>query len=203
LPLVAGFDPGLAGSALVFGQQDLSSRLLVLGELVQENMGSERIIDERLKPYMRRWFPEARLIIAPDPASDNRQQGDEKAVITPFRNKFEVSIESNNRLPLRVDALDYFCSRLVDVGPTFVVDEQMCPNAIRALKGGWRFAMDTKKDQIRGADPEKNQWSHVGDATGYLARYFYRQTERELRYGVKGVSRFIPPRRFGPGYNFE
>ena len=203
LPLVAGFDPGLAGSALVFGQQDLQTRLIVLGELVQENMGSERIIDERLKPYLRRFFPEARLIIAPDPASSNRQQGDEKAVITPFRNKFEVSIESNNRLPLRVDALDYFCSRLVDVGPTFLVDEQMCPNVIRALKGGWRFAMDTKKDELKGPDPEKNQWSHVGDATGYLARYFHRQSERELRYGGVGVSKFTPPRRFGPGYHFQ
>ncbi len=203
LPLVAGFDPGLAGSALVFGQQDLHSRLLVLGELVQENMGSERIIDERLKPYLRRWFPEARLIVAPDPAGANRQAGDETEIIRPFRRKFEVSIETNNRLPLRVDALNYFCSRVTDVGPALLVDEERCPNVIRALKGGWRFAMDAKKDMLKGPDPEKNPWSHVGDATGYLARYFHRQSERELRYGGVGVSKFTPPRRFGPGYHFS
>ena len=203
LPLIAGLDPGLAGSALVFGQQDLNSRLLILGELVQENMGSERIIEERLKPYLRRWFPDARLIIAPDPAGANRQAGDEAEIIRAFRRKFEISIESNNRLPLRVDALNSFCTRVTDVGPALLVDEEMCPNVIRALKGGWRFAMDPKKDQLKGPDPEKNQWSHVGDATGYLARFFHRQTERELRYGGVGVSRFTPPRKFGPGYHFE
>ena len=74
---------------------------------------------------------------------------------------------------------------------------------IRALKGGWRFAMDAKKDMLKGPDPEKNPWSHVGDAPGYLARYFYRQSERELRYGGVGVSKFTPPRRFGPGYHFS
>lgn len=201
LPLVAGFDPGLAGSALVFGQQDFHGRLLVLGELVQENMGSERIISERLKPYLRRRFPDARLIVAPDPASNNRGQRDEVAVIQPFKDKFDVSIESNNRLPLRVDALDHFCTYLTDVGEALLVDENMCPNVVRALKGGWRFAMDSKKDQIKGVDPEKNAWSHVGDATGYLARYFHRQQVRELRYGVKGGSRFVPPRKFGPSYH--
>lgn len=201
LPLVAGFDPGLAGSALVFGQQDLHARLLILGELIQENMGSERIIQERLKPYMRRNFPEANLIIAPDPASNNRGQRDEVAVIQPFKDKFEVSIESNNRLPLRVDALDHFCTYLTDVGEALMIDEVMCPTVCRALKGGWRFAMDTKKDQIKGVDPEKNPWSHAGDATGYLARYFHRQQARELRYGQKAGSRFIPPRKFGPSYH--
>lgn len=202
LPLVAGFDPGLAGSALVFGQQDLHSRLLVLGELVQENMGSERIIAERLKPYMKRFFPESELIVAPDPAANNRGQRDEVAVIQPFKDKYRVVIESNNRLPLRVDALDHFCTYLTDIGPALLVDERMCPNVLRALKGGWRFAMDTKKDQIKGVDPEKNQWSHVGDATGYLARYFHRQEARELRYGLKPGMKFVPPRRFG-SYHFQ
>lgn len=202
LPLVAGFDPGLAGSALVFGQQDLHSRLLVLGELVQGNMGSERIIAERLKPYMKRFFPESELIVAPDPAANNRGQRDEVAVIQPFKDKYKVVIESNNRLPLRVDAIDHFCTYLTDVGPALLVDERMCPNVCRALKGGWRFAMDTKKDQIKGVDPEKNQWSHVGDATGYLARYFHRQEARELRYGLKPGMKFVPPRRFG-SYHFQ
>lgn len=201
LPLVAGFDPGLAGSALVFGQQDLHGRLLILGELAQDNMGSERIITERLRPYMRRKFPTfdmSYLIIAADPASENRGQRDEVAVIAPFRAKFQVVTETNNQLPLRVDALDHFCAyNPADVDTGFLVDEQACPSVIRALKGGWRFALDTKKDQIKGVTPEKNQWSHVGDAAGYLARYFHKQTQRELRYGVKGGSRFVPPRNFG------
>lgn len=204
LPLVAGFDPGLAGSALVFGQQDLHGRLLILGELVQENMGSERIISERLKPFMRRVFPQCQnLIIASDPAGNNRSAGNEQEILRPFKDKYQVVTESNNRLALRVDSLDYFCGfspATVDSG--LLIDEQACPIVIRALKGGWRFAMDTKKDQIRGITPEKNAWSHPGDATGYLARYFRRESDRELRYGAGTANkRFVPPRKWGPAYH--
>jgi hypothetical protein len=201
LPLVAGFDPGLAGSALVFGQQDLHARLVVLGELVQENMGSERIISERLRPFMRRFFPDAQLIIAPDPASANRGQRDEIAVIQPFRDKYEVDLKDlNNRLPLRVDALDHFCNLDTDVGGGLLIDEQACPTVCRALKGGWRFSIDPKRDMVKGSEPEKNKWSHAGDATGYLARFFFRRSEKELRYGPLGSKPFTPPRKFGPNY---
>ena len=78
----------------------------------------------------------------------------------------------------------------------------MCPNVCRALKGGWRFEVNPKKDMIKGVDPEKNQWSHVGDAMGYLARYFHKQSERELRYGLKPGIKFTPPRKFG-NYHFQ
>lgn len=202
LPLVAGFDPGLAGSALVFGQQDLTGRLVVLGELVQSNMGSERIIRERLNPYLRRRFPESDLIIAPDPASNNRSQKDEVEIIRPFKDKFTVSIETNNRLPLRLDAIDHFATTI----DALKIDEDECPVLIRALKGGWRYTVDPKKEgMIKGIEPEKNPYSHVGDAMGYLSRYFHKQTQRELRYaganGKAGV--FVPPRRFGSGYHFR
>lgn len=202
LPLVAGLDPGLAGSAVIFGQQDLHSRLLVLGELVQENYGAQRLIRERIKPYVSRRFPGAKLIIAPDPAAANRSQADEKPIVDEFKRHYEVKIETNNRFALRLDALDHFCTTLTDVGPAMLIDEQACPILVRALKGGWRYARDTKKDQIKGVDPDKNPYSHPGDASGYLARYFHRQTERELRYGVvAGRKPFVPPRSFGPSYH--
>src|SRR5205823_3500141 len=41
LPLVIGVDPGLGGGALIMGQEDLHSRLLVLGEIITENFGAE------------------------------------------------------------------------------------------------------------------------------------------------------------------
>jgi len=207
LPLVVGFDPGLAGSALVFGQQDVHGRLLILGELVQSNYGAQRLIRERLKPYLLRRFPGAKLVIAPDPASAIRGQRDEVPVVAEFKKHYDVKIETNNRLPLRLDAYDHFCSTLTEVGPALLVDAQQCPMLVRALKGGWRYAMDPKKvDQMKSAEPEKNQYSHVGDAGGYLARYFHKQTERELRYGAgpNGVRKpFVPPRSFGPGYHFK
>lgn len=204
LPLVAGFDPGLAGSGLVFGQQDFDGRLLVLGELIQSNYGAKRLISERLRPYIVRRFPSCRLIIAPDPAAANRTGTDERTVVSEVQKHYEVKIETNNRLPLRLDAIDHFCTFLTENGVALQIDENECPMLIRALKGGWRFTMDVKKDIMKGPDPEKNLYSHVGDGFGYLCRYFFRQTERELRYGGGDPKKkFVPPRTFSPGYHFR
>lgn len=181
LKLVVGFDPGLAGSALIFGQEDFDGVLNVLGELIQSGYGAERLITERMLPYVKRHFPEADIVIAPDPAAANRSGADEKPIINVFRKKFAVSIEKNNRLPLRLDAIDHYTSSLVMGRPRLMVDGQMCPVLIRALRGGWRYAIDTKKDTVKTEEPEKNAYSHPGDGFGYLCRYFHRQEERVTR----------------------
>lgn len=203
LPLVFGFDPGLGGTAAIFGQQDLQGRLVVLGEVIAEGVGTQRFITELLKPYIRRRFPEAGdIICAPDPASANRTQTDERAVVDVIRRYFTAKPESNNRLPLRLDAIDHFTTRLVEGGAALLVDEKECPVLVRALRGGWRFAINTKNDEFKGPVPEKNAYSHPADAFGYLARYFHKQSEREMRYGATGRRAFSPPKFTNP-YHFR
>lgn len=204
LMLVGGFDPGLAGGAMVLGQEDLEGRLHVLGEIITSGVGASRFINERLRPYLARRMPELRpgmFVLAPDPAANNRSANDESTIVATLRRHFPVSIESNNRLPLRLDAIDYFCTRMVYGLPSLVIDEQACPMLIRALKGGWRYALD-KKENIRGIGPEKNSYSHPGDAFGYLCRYFHRQVQKNERYTAAGVKPFTPPRSFGSRYHF-
>jgi len=203
LPMIIGFDPGIGGSAAILGQQDLHGRLLVLGELVQSGYGADRFVRELLKPYLRRRFPELDLknvIIAPDPAAGNRTGGDEKTVVDILKRYFRVQIETNNRLPLRLNAIEHFTTRLVDLGPALVIDPKECPVLVRALKGGWRYALDRKRDIIKGAEPEKNAYSHPGDSFGYLCRYFHRQSEREERYSGYQKA-FKPPLTWGGGYH--
>lgn len=198
LPLIIGMDPGLGGSALIFGQEDLHGRLLVLGELIQQGYGTKRLIQERLKPYIRQLFPEIpqeNIIIAPDPASANRAQTDERAVIDDFKKYFKVSIETNNRLAKRLDAIEYYTTRLTDIGSALLIDAEKCPILTRALKGGWRYVMDQKKDMVK-PEPEKNQYSHPGDAFGYLCRYFHKQSEKKDRWDIYSpqVRQLITPR---------
>ena len=132
-----------------------------------------------------------------------RSQTDEKAVIDAFARHWPIKAESNNRLPLRLDAIEYYTSSLVEGEPCLLVDPS-CRHLVRALNGGWRYGVDIKKDMIKGAIPEKNAHSHVGDAFGYLCRYFHRQTEREMRYSnVVGGRKFTPPRSFGANYHFR
>ena len=199
LPLIAGFDPGVGGSAMIFGQEDFDGRLLVLGELVQQGYGASRFIAEILRPYLRRRFPEMepdRFIIAPDPASGNRTATDEKTVVDILKRHFKVVIETNNRLPLRLDAIESYSTRLTPSGPALKIDAEQCPILVRALKGGWRYALDAR-ELVKTKDPEKNQYSHPGDAFGYLARYYHRQAGRNERYTSAGLKPFVPPRSFG------
>lgn len=187
--LVVGLDPGLAGSAMIGGQLDEDGCLSILFELVQAGMSAEELISQRLKPLLRDQYHNARVVIAPDPASSIRAQTDKGTVVAVFKKHFDVVIETNNRLPLRLDAYRHFLTKLARGKPAFQIDPR-CRVLIRALKGGWRYTMDQKKDIIKGAEPEKNQWSHPGDGGGYLCRYFHRSTERELRYGP---AQFTPP----------
>ena len=203
LPLVVGLDPGLEGSAMVLGQEDLDGRLLILAELVQQGMGADRLISERLKPLLRNKFPDAEVIIAPDPAAFNRTQTDEKTVVDKFKKFWTVKGESNNRLPLRLDAYEYYTCRLIEGRPAFQVDPS-CVHLIRALKGGWRFAADSKHETLKSPTPEKNAHSHVGDAGGYISRFFHRQNERFVRNSVPDASGrvFRPPMTWGArGYH--
>ena len=202
LPLIGGFDPGLGGSAMIFGQQNLHGQLVVLGELVQSGIGADRFVNERLKPYLRRRFPESELVIAPDPAAANRTSSDERSVVDILKKYFTVRVETNNRLAMRLNAIEHFTTRLTGAGPALIVDERECPTLARALKGGWRYVVDTKRDTIKSPEPEKNAYSHPGDAFGYLCRYFHKQSEREMRYGPAGTKKFTPP-QYRNSYHFR
>ena len=207
LHMVAGYDPGITGTAMIFGQEDLEGRLHVMGEVVASGLGANRFLNERIKPYLARSFEGLGLdnfTIAPDPAASNRAPTDERAVLDVIKKHFQVSIESNNRLPLRLDAIDHFASRMVYGMPALVIDEQACPILVRALKGGWRYALDSKEN-LRANTPEKNPYSHPGDAFGYLCRYFHRQSARNQRYSgaAGGRGGFTPPRNFGGNYHFR
>jgi hypothetical protein len=191
LPIVVGFDPGLAGSAFIFGQCDLHDRLRVLGELIQIGYGTERLITERLRPFLRQNFPDAQVIIAPDPAASNRAQTDEVTSVQIMRKYYRVVVETNNHLAKRLDAIDYFAGRITDVGDALLIDPVMCPVLVRALRGGWRYEMQTKigrEGTTKTAEPENNKYTHPGDAFGYLCRYFHRQNERQVRQGDRPIS---------------
>jgi hypothetical protein len=196
LPLVIGFDPGIGGSALIIGQEDLHGRLLIYDELIQRDMGSSRIISERLRPLLRVKYPQFKPIIAPDPAAANRAQSDERSAIDEFKRHFEVQYDTNNTLSPRLEAMEYYMTRLTDVGPALLIDPS-CKTIIRALGGGYRYAISSKGNT--SATPDKNEFSHPADACMYLAKHFKRIGDKVSRIKNSG---FTPP-RFDNKYNIR
>ena len=202
-PLIVAFDPGIAGSAFLFGQEDFDGRLLVFDELCQEGYGAQRLIEERLIPKLRQDFRGAEVIIVPDPAANNRTPTDEGTVVKVFKQYFTVDVETNNRFPLRLSAIEHFISRTI-AGKGAVLINPQCKMLIRALAGGWRFTNDVKKDILKGSEPEKNAFSHVGDTFGYLCRYHHRAILRTEKWGSAFKGGFKPPGTFnGPKYHFS
>ena len=180
-PLVIGFDPGLAGMAAVFGQIDDDARLLVLGELTAEGVPVNRFLSQRFEPYVAWRFPGAKILFAPDPASGQRGQAEGRTVVSIIRERYEAVIETNNHFELRLNAIEHFTSRLSTAGPALQIDGSACPTLVRALRGGWRYETETKRDGLKRAAPEKNRSSHVGDGFGYLCRYFHKADRRAER----------------------
>lgn len=180
-PLIVGLDPGLGGSAAVFGQMDMDGRLCVLGEIVAQGLPVTRLIETKIKPYINARFPGARVIVAPDPASRNRAQGDGRTAVQVIAEHFDLAVETNNRLALRLEAIEWFATRVTPAGPAMAIDPDRCPALVRALRGGWRYEIKIKSGAIEKPQPENTPSTHVGDAFGYLARYFHRGGRREER----------------------
>jgi hypothetical protein len=202
LPLVGGLDPGIGGTAIIFGQEDHRGRLNVVGELQAEGVGAARFIADHLQPYLRQHFPGAQVVIAPDPSAANRSQTDERAVVDLYRKHFAVKIETNNHLTNRLSAIEHYTTRLIEGGPALWVDVERCPRLIRALRGGWKFQLEKQSDGTVKPVPVKNTHSHTGDAFGYLARYFHRQQERNGRMTLPTGARPLP-RPVVPQYHFR
>jgi len=179
LPLVMGFDAGLTPAA-VFMQQDAFGRVLVLDELVSENMGAERFCREKVKPLLARRFPGCRLMVAADPATKQRAQTDEKTVASVVERELGVKVvpASSNTLAARLGAVEGFLTRLTEAGPALLIDPR-CKNLINGFIAGYKFAINTKG--ATADSPDKNNHSHLADATQYGIMSFVDGSAREAR----------------------
>jgi hypothetical protein len=87
-----------------------------------------------------------------------------------------------------------------------MIDPLECPRLLRALAGGWRYAVDTKRGVPKGSEPEKNEHSHIGDAFGYAARYHHKLDQRYGGSRSRLISSTAAPQvRFSssPAYHFR
>lgn len=179
-PLLAGYDPGLSGSAVVIGQYDDSvGRIQIFDEIVLEDYATDRMIAEKLKPLLATKYLGFEFLMIPDPASAAGSQSKQgSSVIRELKKHFAVKEDTDNSLESRLEPAQYYMMRLTGDGPALQIDPK-CVRLIRALGGGYKYSVH--KEAGKKDTPDKNVHSHVANAYEYLARYARRGEQRAGR----------------------
>lgn len=174
-PLIVGMDNGLQAAAVI-GQQDMRSRVNVLGECFvpqDQTMGVETFLDRLLVPKLRNDFANFRpenVVFILDPACFQRSQIDEKTIAQAVAQRgFKVLKATTNDPERRVGAVEGLLTRQIDGGPGLLIDPR-CTHLINAFEWGYRFKKSTAS--TGPGIPEKNHFSHISDGMQYLGLHY-------------------------------
>lgn len=166
-PLIVGQDFGRDPCAVI-GQLDNLGRLLILGEVNSHEMGLELHIQMSLKPMlMQPRYMGMMLMMVGDPSGAARDTLYEETCFDLLKKSgFNAYPAPTNNLDARLRAVEGFFLGARGAGPAILIDKQNCPQLVRALNGGYRFAY-TRQGMAK-PQPEKNEFSHIADAFQYL-----------------------------------
>lgn len=184
-----GWDFGLTPACAV-GQLDINGQFIILHEFWTEHMSFRAFIENIVIPELDRMFPfwRTNYISVHDPADSKGNEGNTNQQIMR-----ELGISSypadSNALAFRRDALKYFLTRLTDGKPGFLLNEN-CQMIREGLMGKFKYPLiqstalsEEKRYQEK---PIKNIYSHICEATEYLATKYARvskvpDTSRETK----------------------
>lgn len=176
LPIILGMDFGLTPAA-AFMQLTPIGRLIVFDELYEEGIGIDQFTTTLLKPYLTSYYSGFSFKIIGDPAGMQRSQTDEKTCFEILReHNFDVRPAKSNAISLRINSLEFFLTKLVDGLPAF----QLSPKCTMIKKGFIsKYCWRKKRDGSYTQEIEKNKWSHIMDALGYGASFFYQDSKKK------------------------
>ena len=180
--IVIGMDFGLTPAA-VLCQFTPKGGLWVLDELYTEEPTSlDELTTHSLLPLLnsRKYFGKGVIIIG-DPAGRARSQTDKRNCFMLLREKgFESYPAYTNSVKARLEAVNKFLSRMVGGEPAFKVSPQ-CTHLIKAMVGRYVFRRLRLSGERYTEIPDKNMFSHIGDALTYAALGYspYQRQEQE------------------------
>ncbi len=174
VPVLAGFDPGLGGTAIVLGQLYEDGRWCIFDEFVTEELGVQTF-GENFRLWFQRTWPGYRIEGFTDPAATQRSQLDESVTALKIINAttgfvWKAAPVPNNALSIRLEAVRNCLNKMVNGEPGITVNPR-CKTLIQGFSTGYFYK------QIRSASsgtetyqekPEKNKYSHCHDALQYL-----------------------------------
>jgi hypothetical protein len=166
-PIMVGQDFGRDPCSII-GQLDHKGRLLVLEEVIAEDIGLEKHIEQALRPRLMdvRYIGRPVAIIG-DPSGISKSSIYEETTFDVIKRMgLHAFPAPTNDIDPRLRAVEAFLLGQRDGGPAFIIDRERCPVLVRALGGGYRYAKT--RSGLRKLSPDKNEYSHVADALQYL-----------------------------------
>lgn len=173
VPLLIGMDMGLT-PAVVIGQRTPQGQLRYLDELCADERGTgiRQFVRDVVMPHLRVYYGgPSKTILWGDPAGVERAQTDAETVFDVLREFFpDVRAAPSNRLQPRREALADYLTRMVGGEPALMLSTK-CRNLRKALAGKYayeRLQIASVEERYR-VQPAKNWYSHVAEASEYLA----------------------------------
>jgi hypothetical protein len=140
-----------------------------LHEIVTEDMGLERFGQQLLAELNAR-YPKAQVMLWGDPAGMQRDAIYEVTAFDYLRTLgLRAQPTASNDFKVRRESAAMPMQRLINGKPGLIV-HRSCKILRKSLGGGYHFkrvSIGAGQERFRDA-PNKNEYSHVGDAFGYL-----------------------------------
>lgn len=163
-PLMIGMDFGRTPAAII-KQRDYRGRILTLDELTSVNMGLEKFLDTKLKPFLADKYPSNRYIIAGDPSGWYKGQLTEQHVGDILKAAGLRGVPASTNEPdRRIMAVERLLAGQVDGAAQYLIDPS-CKVLIAGFKSGYKYKR--KADGRYEPTPFKDDYSHPHDANQY------------------------------------
>lgn len=189
--VLIGLDYGLTPAAVIC-QVTPRGKLHVLDELIGSGIGIRGFAMNQLLPLLNTKYKGMNIVGSGDPAGTQRSQTNEKTCYDELHELgLRIRPASTNALAARLDAVNYFLSRLVDGDPCFQINPA-CKTLIKGFNGHYKFRRIVGSGDRYTDVPAKNEYSHINDALQYACLYI----EEQIRSIRKSSS--IAPRRYMP-----
>jgi hypothetical protein len=172
IPLLIGVDFGLTPACII--AQLVGRQLRILHEFIEDNGSISKlapVVMNYLKLNFAPWFAGPDMIyVYIDPAGFQRAQTDERTCADILRSQgFEKIKPGPVAWEQRRRSVEDYLTKTYAEGPGLIIDEEHCPLLIEGFGGGYRYPDNANEIEPSQARPIKNKWSHVHDATQYLA----------------------------------
>jgi hypothetical protein len=170
LPLVLGWDFGLEGNAVVFGQLSKLGQLVVVDELCSTRLGLDEFAETVVKPHIAMNYPKFQIRCVGDPSGAYGSTNTAESAFRILANRGFVLMPALSNDPMaRIESVRVFLNRMTVGQPGFLIDPK-ASTLRKALSGRYCFErVQVSNKEIYKDRPVKDEYSHPADAMGYLA----------------------------------